>query len=196
MIGASAVRRRYYGDKAHGYEARRAHRPFWAAENAAVESMLLELEPGSKVLDVPVGTARYAPIYRRLDFQALGIDISPDMLQEAQRRIKQLGMVLDFELRLGDILQLENIGPFDAVVCTRLMNWLLPDEMVRAMEQMARVCTDRLIVSIELGKRLSDRGNNPHWADDFATVVQHIGGRIEREVAIEPNYWMTQINVS
>src|SRR3990167_9071981 len=105
MNGAAAVRGRYVGGRATGYDERRSAKPFWAKEHAAVREMLAYLPKGAQVLDIPVGTARYATIYQELGLWAAGVDISLDMLAVAQDKIDSLGFVMN--LRQGDVLAID-----------------------------------------------------------------------------------------
>lgn len=194
MNGAAAVRGRFVGGRATGYDERRAGREFWAKEHAAVRDMLADLPKGAQVLDIPVGTARYAPIYQELGLWAVGIDISPDMLAVARDKIDSLSFVM--ALRLGDVLAIDAPDKsFEATVCTRLLNWILPAEMTRAVAEMGRVTRRRLILSIELGARSSDKGNKPQEPAVFDAAVRAIGGKIGRRAQISPNYWMMQIGL-
>lgn len=192
MNGAAAVRNRFVGGRATGYDERRSGREFWGKEHAAVRDMLLDLPRGSSVLDIPVGTGRYASIYQECGFQAVGMDTSPDMLAVARKKIDALGFHMG--LCEGDVLDIDAPAEVvDAVVCTRLLNWILPAEMTRAVAEMMRVCRRRLIVSIELAARTSDKGNKPQEPATFAKALAAAGGREEKRVAISPNYWMIQI---
>lgn len=192
LNGAAAVRGRFRGGRATGYEERRAHREFWGRENGAVNDMLSDLGPGTKVLDIPVGTGRYAPIYQARKFVAVGMDVSPDMLAVAEEKVAGIGFAM--ALCEGDVLDIDVPDQsFDVVVCTRLLNWILPDEMTRAIAEMMRVCRRRLIVSIELGRRTSDKGNKPQDEAVFDSAVFAAGGKIEKRVGISAGYWMIQI---
>lgn len=192
MNGAAAVRGRYRGGRALGYDERRSGREFWAKEYAAVRGMLEDITAGAHVLDIPVGTARYAPIYDEFGFQAVGIDVSPDMLAVARAKVAALDVVMD--LREGDALAIDaEDRSFDAVVCTRFLNWILPDEMVQVLGELMRVCRHRLIVSIELAARTSEKGNKPQDPQFFAAALEALGGRVEKRLGIETDYWMLQI---
>lgn len=192
MNGAAAVRDRFRGGRATGYDERRSVRDFWAKEHAAVDDMLRDLPPMSRILDIPVGTGRYAPIYQERGFDAVGMDTSPDMLAVAREKVDRLGFTM--KLCLGDVLNIaEPRQSFDAVVCTRLLNWILPAEMATAIDEMMWVCRRRLIVSIELAARTSDKGNKPQEPSVFVRAVDAAGGTIEKRVLISPNYWMIQI---
>lgn len=117
--------RRY--DKSMGFfEQRvfgRAHRP-WACSRATGD-----------VLEVAVGTGLNLPHYRS-EIRLTAIDLSPEMLEIARDRAREVGREVD--LREGDAHQLAfPDGSFDAVVCTfSLCN--IPD-VERALSEMRRV---------------------------------------------------------
>jgi ubiquinone/menaquinone biosynthesis C-methylase UbiE len=192
MIGAAAAAKRFVGGRAANYEARRSVRPFWAKEHAAVEKMLSGLPRGALVLDIPVGTGRYAPIYKKLGFKAVGIDASEDMLAEARTKVIETGA--DMDLYIGDALNIRHMrGTFHAVVCTRLVNWFLPAEMARAVAEMVRVMHDRLIISVEFGARKSEEGNNPHEPAVWAAALKAAGVVERRRIEISPGYDMIEV---
>ena len=192
LIGAAAAAKRYFGKRATGYEARRAGRPHWAKENAAVESMLSDLPRCSSVLDVPVGTGRYVEIYKRAGFFAAGLDASGDMLDVARENARKIGY--PFPLHLGDALNLPYHDlSFHAVVCTRLVNWFLPDEMACAVREAMRVADHRVIISVELGPRTADGGNNPHEPAVWAAALKSAGAVERQRVEIEPGYFMIEL---
>ena len=192
MNGAEAVNGRYYGGRATGYEERRSNRAFWGKEHAAVESMLADLPRGASILDIPVGTGRYASIYKRLGLVAVGMDVSTDMLDVARDNINKISLAMD--VRVGDAraIDAENAS-FDTAVCTRLVNWFLPDEMSLTVSELLRVVRRRVIISVGLGPRLSDKGNKPHEPKAFARAVKLAGGIEQGRVEISRGYYMIQL---
>ena len=98
----------------------------WRFEQDAVQEFLTILKPGT-VLDAPVGTGRFAPIYKQLGISATGLDISQDMLSQVE------GM----PTVCGDILT--HSGDYDCVVCIRLLNWFNTDKLFQALENIARI---------------------------------------------------------
>lgn len=74
---------------------------------------LLDIRPGTRVLDVPCGHGRISNRLARLGCHVVGIDRSASFLDVARRD----GAAVDY--RLGDMRELTPDGPFDAVV-----NWL------------------------------------------------------------------------
>lgn len=159
----------YYGKHATGYEAKRRKSRIWAAENRAVESFV---ERGP-VLDVPIGTGRYIPIYQSKGLDFVGVDISPDMIAEAKKRA-------DFEAHIGSVTDLPfNRRQFATAVCTRLMNWLPLPDMQKAVRELHRVAGE-VIVGIRFGpgpKRMFDHDRSDFldalggaWLTDSAQV--------------------------
>lgn len=139
---------KYHGAVAIGYEHARSGKPKWAAEQRIIEDVVTE----GPVLDCPVGTGRYIPIYRKKQLDYVGVDISPDMLTQARQKHPQ-GQFLQ-----GSIFDLPWADDFFAVaVCTRLMNWLTPEEVIRAMAELKRVSRSQ-IVSISIGSEGHRKG--------------------------------------
>lgn len=87
------------------------------------------------VLEIAVGTGRNFPHYPR-DIRVTGIDLSPNMLEIARRRARELGFEAD--LRLGDAQDVDfGDESFDTVVCT-LSLCSIPDAR-RAVAEVRRV---------------------------------------------------------
>src|SRR5690606_38134070 len=72
---AESTRRKYRGEIAAGYEARRRLQVKWKAEDRIVREMLSELPPETVLLDIPVGTGRFIPFYEERDFRVIGLDV-------------------------------------------------------------------------------------------------------------------------
>ena len=108
---------------------------FYPGRVAAI--YLLEIEPGSRVLEVGVGTGLNLPLYPR-DCDVTGVDISAEMLRKAEERVRTLGMTKT-KLMLMDGSQLafpEN--SFDRVIATYVIS-AVPDP-VKTLLEMRRVC--------------------------------------------------------
>ncbi len=87
------------------------------------------------VLEIAVGTGRNFPYYPR-NVRVTGIDLSPNMLEIARRRVRELD--LEADLRLGDAQALDfGDESFDTVVCT-LSLCSIPDAG-RAVGEVRRV---------------------------------------------------------
>lgn len=112
----------------------------------------LPINPGDAVLDVGVGFGRLIPSLLRRGAMVHGVDISPQMIAEAQRQlgadVKELRVAAVEELRYDDC-------SFDHVIC-----WAVFDacDQGEALRQMARV--------LKTGGRLLLSGKNDDYPDD------------------------------
>ena len=113
----------YQDDRAESYDSRRSSEAKWQAEQTTFEDFLAMVAPTpARILDVPVGTGRFLELYARLGHEAIGIDVSSDMLAQATLKQQQL-LEADITLRVGDITALD-MDPYsvDVAVCSRLFN--------------------------------------------------------------------------
>lgn len=135
---------KYHGEVASGYDAKREDSDKWKNEQAIMERWLGELRPES-VVDVPVGTGRFLPLYRDLGVKnVLGIDLSEDMLREASQKASD-GQYL----RIGDARDLGVIGQYDVAVCCRLMRWLETNEMqLKVISELCRVARRAVVFNV------------------------------------------------
>ena len=84
-----------------------------------------------KTLEIAVGTGRNLPYYPR-DVELTAIELSPAMLERAQRRARELDREAD--LRLGDVTALDfPDASFDSVVCTFSL-CTIPDDAAAVAE--------------------------------------------------------------
>lgn len=145
-----SLKQQYRGDTAARYEDERKTSEKWNNEQRAVERYLRDIDSNVdaalEILDIPVGTGRFFDIYRELDVDVLGADVSEDMIEEARENTSEDDRIA---LTRGDIFQLEtlDIEP-DIVVCVRLMNWLELDDLTDAIRNMADTDTEFAIVSV------------------------------------------------
>lgn len=144
---------RYAGKRANGYDDRRQGTRKWKREQDAISAFLahaVELNPDPVVLDVPVGTGRFLDLYNRLGVSAVGVDASPDMLDQAREKHPSRGQGIS--LRQGDIMDLAalDVRP-DIVVCVRFLNWLEPDSFEQAIRSIAELEPRHVLLDVRLG---------------------------------------------
>jgi SAM-dependent methyltransferase len=171
----------FNGAYASAYDAERDSKPGWMAEHHAVADWLKE----GSVLDCPVGTGRFIPLYlgRRLPF--IGMDRSEAMLEVCRSRFPAARLLTGDMLATG--LPDQSYG---TLVCVRLLPWLTPPEMAEALREAARVA-GRAIVSVrvdKVGGAVCWRGSLTHAWDEFRFAVQDAGLRVAdiRETAHSP----------
>jgi phosphatidylethanolamine/phosphatidyl-N-methylethanolamine N-methyltransferase len=110
---------------------------FHESRQAAIEH--LEIQPGSRILEVGVGTGLSLPLYPR-HCQIVGIDICYSMLKRGHERIRQ-HLLSHVELIRMDAssLQFED-NFFDAVVGSMVIS-VVPDPR-KVLREMIRVCKE------------------------------------------------------
>ncbi len=91
--------------------------PFLESRDEVAEARdavdLAGVGPPGRILDVPCGFGRVTRPLAELGFAVVGIDLSPDMVAEAERRCDGL----DVEITQGDMRELPVEGLFDAAMC-------------------------------------------------------------------------------
>ena len=103
-----------YRDHADGYDAS-ARRTMWIRERTIEK---LELRPGDRVLDVACGTGLSFSLLREAvgaEGQIVGIEVSPDMIGLARRRVTEAGWH-NVTLLESSIESAAIPGPLDAVL--------------------------------------------------------------------------------
>ena len=117
----------------HGFKAHKI-------DESEVDQIILELTKKLKVgelLDIGTGTGRMLRLLGSKTDQAVGIDISPQMLRLARAQLSQAGLG-KFSIRYGDMYHLDfPNGSFDTVT----MDQVLTDahEPLRVMEEASRL---------------------------------------------------------
>lgn len=165
----------YYGEVADNYDASRNPKQKRKAEITAVAELLTT----GPVLDVPVGTGVFVPIYRAKGFAFTGYDISPDMLKIAKAKYPGI------DVHLGDIFNLPAGGNYGTAVCVRLLEWLPLDQAKRVIHSLANQAVS-LIVSINHGLE----GCPEAYTYDLAKFLSAIDGLLieaRRVTATIPN---------
>ena len=102
-------------------------------------------KPGLRVLELGIGTGLTAPLYSR-DWTVVGVDLSPAMLMQTQKRIIELGLTTTVTLLEADGAQLPFADEsFDVVLVPYVMS-VVPDPLSVGRE-LRRVCrTDGQII--------------------------------------------------
>ena len=148
---------KYYLDRAKNYDKDRLTQASWHAEYSAMEKVALTIGRQVTVLDVPVGSGRFFPIYEKQDWQVTGLDISADMLRECESRTlngKNKGEPFLVRGR-SDELPFEN-GSFDVVVCFRFLQSIVDFETARgSLLEFSRVSRNFVVIHIDVAETSS-----------------------------------------
>jgi len=165
---------KYVGQIAATYDKRREDTEKWRIEQMVLESWLSEIPEGSTILDAPLGTGRFLETYARRKFVVYGLDRSPDMLNEAAKKVPA-----GFSIKIGQGNVLACGLPdksVDASLNIRITRWLSPDECKALMREMQRVARHKIIWTARVD-------NHPHARslDLFESALD--GWRITRNEA-------------
>ena len=146
---------KYHGAAATGYDEKRGQSDKWLKEQAIIEGMLDDIQPGSWVLDVPCGTGRFFKFYHDKGFIVRGIDASADMLVQAAQKV-----IDPMKVRLGqaDARALPAQDKcVDASVMVRLTRWLSPEDCQIAFKELQRVSRDRIVITARVANHAHAR---------------------------------------
>lgn len=175
---------KYRGAMASNYEAKRKKQLRWHQENKIVTDMLSALPPGS-VLDAPVGTGRFLPLYKKLKLTGLGIDTSVEMLKQARRKSGADRLTL----RIGNLL-LDNLPSAQTAVCVRFLDLIDEPAMQISMIQLMQTATQNIILTIRLGGRYILKSNTAtHDRRKFMQLIAKRGWQVAEDIPIFTQGW-------
>lgn len=139
----------YEGGAASRYDSARTTDLKWAREQEIVKRYLgAVVNKESLVLDVPVGTGRFIPLYDELGCSSIGVDVSDDMLEEARKLGGRTRLVR------GDITSLDlDDQSVDVSVCIRLANLIPLGTVSDALDQLHRVTRSHIVLGVRTYER-------------------------------------------
>lgn len=163
------------------YEAKFSRAQKWVRERAAVAELLHGLPPGSTVLDCPVGTGRFLPLYEERGLFCFGIDVSPEMIRSIKLEYGQ-----PVRLEVGDLFELDY--QVHVAVCVRFLGDHLDPGKLREALAALRRCAPTIICGLRYGGR-KEPGKWAHSRESFEEAVKPY--RVERRIALDDrDYWM------
>jgi ubiquinone/menaquinone biosynthesis C-methylase UbiE len=92
----------------------------------------LKLKPGARVLDVGCGVGRWSRLLARRGAVVTGVDLSPTMIAQAQRRAGAEGVADRCQFRVQDLSRLDVGGEFDLVMGVTVLQHILEPAALRA----------------------------------------------------------------
>ena len=127
--------RKYHGDVASGYDAKRENSPKWLEENRIITDMLSDLSPGTTVLDCPCGTGRFLQLYEESGFNVIAMDQSQEMMKQAYAK----GSVIKNDYVIGDICDTKLPDDIvDVAMNIRISRWVSPEKWLKEMQRVAK----------------------------------------------------------
>lgn len=99
-----------------GFPPKTAQMPWADRTEMEVDRALTMLKPegGERVLDLACGTGRHSRELTRRGFEVVGVDISPELLEMAEREAGEAGLAISF--MQADLRELELSDEFDLVL--------------------------------------------------------------------------------
>ena len=129
----------YKGEAAANYDRLRQRNRKWKKETEVVRKIIAGLDPGTLILDIPIGTGRFLPIYKKNGIRAVGLDISMDMIRQAQKKMERTGNI---PVIIGDARHIPMASKsVDYIICIRLLNWVttpMAKDIIRELHRVAR----------------------------------------------------------
>ena len=123
-----------------------AEKGLWGAEKILIQKYF---KPGSGVLDIGCGTGRTTmPLYE-LGYKVVGIDITPEMIRNAQKIAEKKGLTITCEV--GDAAQLKyGDNSFDNALFSNNGWTQIPGEEKRfeALKEIYRVLSPMAVLSL------------------------------------------------
>lgn len=177
---------KYRGETAANYDAKRVGTAKWQTENRIIDAMLSAYPSGTYVLDVPTGTGRLIPAYEERGFNVLGLDINEDMLKEARKKITTDRV----RVRVGTIIAIDRPSKsVDIALAIRLLNWLDPEDVQKAIRELQRVARKAVIFTC----RVADHVRARPMGLINAAIDRDAGWVMANAEEIEPNYLMFRL---
>lgn len=183
QLNAAITRQTYYGEKARVYDAKNAETDKRSREAAALREFLVGAS--GTILDIPVGTGHFLPLYKALGLNVIGMDVSEEMMDQARAKAPEL------DIRYGDIMQIPlSDAAVDIAVCIRLLSLIDTDEMVLALKELGRIASQFVIFSIKVGtKKVVKNRSVTHPDAVFTDALCGAGLQIEdARMVREPDF--------
>ena len=91
----------------------------------------LDVQPGTRVLDVGCGVGRWSRLLAANGARVTGVDLSPTMIAQAQRRAAAAGVADRCQFHVQDLSNLEVGQQFDLILGVTVLQHILEPELLR-----------------------------------------------------------------
>jgi len=177
----------WFGVKASTYNNGREGDGKWELELEGVAHLLRNAQPKERLIDIACGTGRFFPIYANLGLEPVGVDVSAEMLAQAQASYPSVPLI-EMDLRkLG-----ENPPASDHVVCMRLIEKMTENEACQAVGLMAHIAEKSVVFGCLTGPHVEHRNrSNVHRLAALEESLAKEGFRIEEQFQVrDPDYYI------
>ena len=115
----------------------------------------LQVSPPAQILDVPCGTGRLTFHLIEKGYNVTAVDISSEMVSYMNKMAMTGGLSVDAEVGDAECLSFQD-GSFDGSICLRLLGHTPPENRLKIIQELNRVCSDFLILAYYNKKSLKN----------------------------------------
>jgi len=171
----------YKGDVAREYDMRRKQNSAkWKKEIATVEKLIGLCKAGDTILDMPVGTGRFIELSCMQGLQVFAMDISDDMVREAQGKMNK-GVKADYLLGEAESIPACD-SAFDHVLCVRFVNWLSSEKLSLVLREITRVARKSIFLSIRIEEQMTVSENIKYLVVSILSKVKRVSHYIKNRI--------------
>jgi SAM-dependent methyltransferase len=135
---------KYDEQVARNYDSDREKEAHWHEENKFIEAYFAGYSSGP-ILDIPVGTGRFLPIYPR-SMEVCGVDVSQQMLNMAELRVSG-ERLSNVRLVQGSIFSMAFADRhFSTSVCWRLAHLLPEGLLIDGLKELRRITAGEILL--------------------------------------------------
>ena len=168
---------KYRGIEAAHYVQRRASEPTWAWEDESVRQYVASLGGGLQVLDVPVGSGRYVPIFLDAGWTVHGCDISAEMISVAKEHLGERFSECEMVVAPAEAMPWAD-DSIDVIVSGRFIQWIPELSAVdRVIAEFARVGRGELFIQLRIPARPR---TDPTLRGAFRQAAQVVSRKVRR----------------
>jgi 2-polyprenyl-3-methyl-5-hydroxy-6-metoxy-1,4-benzoquinol methylase len=153
----------------------------------------LQAAPGTRVLDVGCGVGRWSRLLASRGACVTGIDLSPTMIAEAERRAAASGLAGRCRFLVQDAAALAVDGSFDLILCVTMLQHMLDASALRsALRRMAQHLAPegRLVVLEAAPARAASRCNTAVFTARqrafYLRLFRESGLRVQALCGVDP----------
>ena len=151
------------------------------------------ITPGTRVLDVGCGVGRWSSMLASRGAIVTGIDLSPTMIEEAQRRAHKKGLVDQCSFLVQDLAQLDAGAKFDLIVGVTVLQHILDPQALReAIQRMSEhLAAGGRMVLLEaaptrVAKRCDTKVFRARERDVYLELFQEAGLTVQEMTGVDP----------
>lgn len=180
----------YFARRAEAWDTLREHYVANEGVEGAVQALIGGR--GGRLLDLGTGTGSMLAALRNTFDEAVGYDISPEMLSVARVRLHE-AEVTTARVRRGDLFDLPSeVGEADTVLMHHILHFLAaPDDALRAAGALLRPRGRLVVADFDQHDDETLREQHAHRRlgfsdDDIARYARRAGLRVTRSLSVDP----------